>query len=56
MITAQKLEEMRKCLAECSKELSQIVKDLGGCDHSVGICECHLIRLAEEAAKLAKTF
>lgn len=48
--------EMAKCLSECAKELKQMVADLGGCDHTVGICECHIINLANEAERLSKPF
>lgn len=41
----KKLEELsRKAL----KELKQVIIDYGPCDHSVGICICDLIRLADQ--------
>jgi len=30
----------------------QTVKDVGGCDHSVGICICELYRTIEDAEKI----
>lgn len=36
-------------------ELREFIKDSGGCDHSVGICMCEVIRKADELdAALAK--
>jgi len=38
-------------LKESTKELIQLVDDIGGCDHSVGICCCGLNDLIERNIK-----
>lgn len=37
--------------------LEQVKEDLvesGGCDHDVGICMCHLVRMIEQSEKVQK--
>jgi hypothetical protein len=34
---------LRAALQETTEECEQLLKDIGGCDHSVGICCCELI-------------
>lgn len=46
--------ELRQLLRECRKELKQVVKDMGGCDHSVGVCCCDLIYLIERVDRATK--
>ncbi len=41
----KQLELFKKVTAE----LAQCVDDIGGCDHSVGICTCSLYTLLDEA-------
>lgn len=38
---------LRNLLKASQIELKQLLEDCGGCDHSVGICACSLIRLIE---------
>lgn len=40
-------ERLKKLLEEEHKELAEFAHDLGGCDHSVGICQCELNRLLD---------
>ena len=43
------VENVMFSLTELIEELQQMVKELGGCDHSVGICMCDTIRKLETA-------
>lgn len=47
-------KQLRQSLKECRDLVARYVKDLGGCDHSVGICACAdyaVIERADEALK-----
>ena len=51
---------MSKVLVGCYvidsvKELKQLLKDIGGCDHPVGVCCCGLKRLIEDGETLLKS-
>ena len=39
-------------LEAVGKTLKNYIEEIGGCDHSVGICICSLIREAEENTRL----
>lgn len=43
-------EELLKALQAIIPHIEEYIKDIGGCDHAVGICCCHLIRDAEQAS------
>lgn len=43
---------LRIYITDTNKELEQLVKDIGGCDHAVGICCCGTIRLIEDGKVL----
>lgn len=36
------------------RDLKQNIEDIGGCDHSVGICCCDQIRTVEEFAEVIR--
>ena len=40
--------EMLILLKENLKVLKETISELGGCDHSVGVCYCGLIKLADD--------
>lgn len=35
-------------LTDAHKELTQLVQDIGGCEHDVGVCCCGLVRLVSD--------
>ena len=45
-------QRLRDALTEANTELQQLAKDCGGCDHSVGICQCSLDGLIERITEL----
>lgn len=45
---------LRIYLTDSVKELEQLVKDVGDCEHSVGICCCGVKRLIEDGKTLLK--
>jgi hypothetical protein len=38
----------RECAEDTLKELKQTAADVGGCDHDVNICICHIYRLIDD--------
>lgn len=44
------IERRRKLLTDALELIQGYLKEQGGCDHSVGICACHDLRVAEEIA------
>lgn len=42
------MQQANALLSRALTELRGEVKDIGGCDHSVGICCCVVIRLCED--------
>jgi hypothetical protein len=50
------LEQYRNRVGKCmTAELLEALEDYGGCDHSVGICYCHLTDTLEEAVRVFGT-
>lgn len=45
---------IRNYMADSVKELEQLLKDVGGCDHQVGICCCGLKQLIEDGKRILK--
>lgn len=41
---------MESIFKQLLTELRESIKEIGGCDHGVGICVCHLHKLADDAA------
>lgn len=41
------IECPRDLLNECRAEIAQLIDDIGGCDHQVGICCCDQYRLLD---------
>lgn len=48
------LPEITEKLKALAEKHAETIKDLGGCDHSVGICCCEDIRLVDETNALLK--
>jgi len=44
--------ELRKLLTECKDSIAENLKELGGCDHSVGICMCSDTQLVSKIAEI----
>ena len=44
--------KVREILERCYQSINAMLLDVGGCDHSVGICCCEDIRLAEDIREL----
>ena len=45
---------IRNYVTDSVKELEQLLKDIGGCEHAVGICVCGLRRLIEDGKQILK--
>lgn len=54
MIPISKQPLLKIYLTESTKELEQLVKDVGDCDHQVGVCCCGLKRLIEDGQQILK--
>jgi len=53
-IAQVKAENAALCLMEKNyrmflDELKNTLQEIGGCDHAINICVCHLIKLAEDS-------
>lgn len=45
---------IRNYITDSVKELEQLLKDVGECDHQVGVCCCGLKRLIEDGQQILK--
>ena len=50
-----KAPEMFDMLVELTKEWEEELKEIGGCDHSVGLCVCGLKKMVDDAIKLIES-
>lgn len=49
-LSDEQFERILMALRKANIEMSVFAKDLGGCDHSVGICQCQLNADCEEVS------
>jgi hypothetical protein len=47
VVKTEREKQLETLLKDAQEQLIDLNEDFGGCDHSVGICSCDLVRLIE---------